>query len=228
VLTSNRDEAPSRATARVVRQVLDGHALVFPQDPQSGGSWICISEQGRVVCVLNGAFELHVRKLPYRRSRGLVVLDVFEQTSLTEFFENYSFEGIEPFTMVAFDEGRLFEMRWDNEQQHLKELDTDQPYIWSSATLYNETFRNKRQALFEAWLKKKEPYILDNILAFHTSDGTGDEHNDFIMNRFDLVKTVSITSIERTREAFQFYHKDLTSGQLIETSIDIATAQSLA
>ncbi len=225
ILTSNRDEAPSRATSEIaVQDNKEGQELIFPRDPRSGGSWICLSNQERLVCVLNGAFEKHKHRPPYRRSRGLVVLDVFEYPQIADFFDQYPLSGIEPFTMIIAEQNQLFEFRWDEQNRHLKQLDAQQAYIWSSATLYNPFYINKRAELFDQWLNDRSSYEVADILQFHQSGGTGDADNDFIMNRDNVVRTISITSVERDAQHYHFLHKDLLKGQSIQKQFEIKAA----
>ncbi|MBK9489945.1 MAG: NRDE family protein [Haliscomenobacter sp.] len=73
ILTSNRDEAPSRGATRLVVEEKEGKRLIFPQDPAAGGTWIAAASNQRMVCLLNGAFEAHNRQTPYRLSRGIMV-----------------------------------------------------------------------------------------------------------------------------------------------------------
>src|SRR5919199_3470936 len=100
VLTSNRDEHVSRPAAIPPQTYsIDGHSITFPKDPQGGGTWLATF--GTItVCLLNGAFVNHVHQPPYRRSRGLVVLDYFDTADPRQFIDSYDFSGIEPFTMV--------------------------------------------------------------------------------------------------------------------------------
>ncbi|MEO1517256.1 MAG: NRDE family protein [Bacteroidota bacterium] len=228
LLTSNRDESPSRATHALVRQSsLLGNALLFPQDPRSGGTWICMADSGRLICLLNGAFEKHQHRPPYHRSRGLVVLDAFDHVQIGDFFERYSLEGIEPFTMVVIEGADLYEFRWDGQQGHLQQLDRRKPYIWSSITLYDATYRASREALFEDWLRRQSVYVQDEILKFHSgeSGGTGDPDNDFVMNRRNVVRTVSISSVEKKDKAFYLLHKDLLGGTAIRQKLAFCDAE---
>jgi uncharacterized protein with NRDE domain len=149
-LTSNRDETPSRQPMELYYD--EANNLLFPKEPKHGGTWISASADNRLVCLLNGAFQKHKHEPPYRRSRGLVVLDYFEYGTTAQFVTNYYFDGIEPFTMVIVDNGKLFDFRWDGAAKHLLELDPEKPHIWSSSTLYNDEIKNKRIAWFQNWL----------------------------------------------------------------------------
>ncbi len=73
ILTSNRDESPMRKTIAPKKYDEQGIALVYPKDELAGGTWIGLSEKNRLVCLLNGGFEIHERKGPYAMSRGLIV-----------------------------------------------------------------------------------------------------------------------------------------------------------
>ena len=70
---------------------------------------------------------------PYRKSRGLIVLDSFNFDSIESFSQQYDFENIEPFTMIAVDfknENQLAEIRWDGRKVFYKKLSSDNYNIW--------------------------------------------------------------------------------------------------
>jgi uncharacterized protein with NRDE domain len=204
ILSSNRDESPNRA----VQSITQESDLLFPRDPGAGGTWICASGRGQVLCLLNGAFEAHERKVPYRLSRGLMVLAFFNYPSALAFFQTYPFEGIEPFTLVAGDGQELWEFRWDGENPSLKELDPRGSYIWSSATLYPAEIREKRASWFETWLQNQASNA-SSLLEFHQNAGEGDSWNDVVMDRNGVVKTVSITQVQKNEEHLHMYYLDL-------------------
>lgn len=210
ILTSNRDESPLRSPLELRAEA----GLLFPQDPKAGGTWICASEQGRLICLLNGAFVKHRHEPPYRKSRGLVVLEAFDYEQPEDFFEHYPLEGIEPFTMVFYDKNRLWDFRWDGQQRHLKSLSPKAPHIWSSATLYDDKIRSWRESWFADWQAKHPQPQLEDILAFHRGAGIGDSENDLVMSRHEgKVCTVSITAVEYKGNAFYFKYNDLIHDQ---------------
>ena len=144
ILTSNRDESPARSPKNVSMIGQKGVLLAFPRDAKAGGTWVAISGDNRVVCLLNGAFEWHRHNPPYKRSRGIMVLDFFTFSNANVFFDTYDFEGMEPFTMIIYDRDDLFEFRWDGNQKYVKLLDRNAKYIWSSTTLYTNEVKAKR------------------------------------------------------------------------------------
>ncbi|KYG77881.1 NRDE family protein [Roseivirga spongicola] len=212
IITSNRDEDPQRATHELTSQNLGGRLVYFPQDPKAGGTWFATDKENFTLVLLNGGFEKHSHKPPYRISRGIMLLQFFEINSVKDFVELYNFDGIEPFTLVLIDhsgnEVKLHQLVWSG-----KELDHQQlkntPHIWSSSTLYPQPVRDERRRWFKEWLVGRESYSQGEILEFHQFGGKGDAWNDFVMNREGRVQTVSVTSLDKKSDAFHFQHKSL-------------------
>ncbi len=210
LITSNRDERLSRKPSNVPGvQVVNGISLLFPKDTEAGGTWIACDDSGRTVCLLNGAFEPHIHNPPYRKSRGLVVLDYFQNKSVKEFEQQYDLTGIEPFTMVIAEDKLLFELRWDETKKYLKQLDQAKPNIHSSATLYTKETMALREEWFNNWLQNHEHYRVEDILNFHLFAGDGDAGNNIRMSRFGIVETLSVTSIKLENNLVEMYYADL-------------------
>ncbi len=220
ILTSNRDESAKRSSPDIATQSKDEVELLFPRDKGAGGTWIAIANTDRVVCLLNGAFEKHQHQPPYRKSRGIMVLEFFNYPSAHSFFENYEFEGMEPFTMIIIENEQLLEFRWDEKNIHIKELDRHQPHIWSSSTLYNDPIQKKRKKWFTQWQKENE-FGLDSILHFHKNAGEGNPANDLIMNRNNIVQTVSITSIIKNHRSIELQYHDLIHSNFQQKEIEL-------
>jgi hypothetical protein len=192
---------------------MDGHAH---------GTWLATGADSRTVCLLNGAFEKHSHRPPYRKSRGIVLLESFEFETTEQFAREYDFDGIEPFTLVVFDNDQklqISEVRWDEQNAHHSLIDTIHPHIWSSATLYSKEVREKREAWFKDWLQEHDTYDAKDIRDFHHFGGEGNSRIDFKMNWDDKVQTVSITSMEINAQGAQLYYEDLLQGEDAEVSI---------
>lgn len=209
IITSNRDETPLRATRAPQQEQHQQVTLLFPKDELAGGTWICAGSNNRVACLLNGAFERHMRQPPYRHSRGQVVLDYFLTTDTETFANTYNCDNLEPFTLVLRAADGLYELRWDGQQKHFKTLDMMVPHIWASATLYTAEYINKRREWFKQWLDKHRVYRAQDILDFHVTGGEGNVYNDIVMNRGNLVRTVSITSVVHTPQQIDMTYYDL-------------------
>ena len=146
-LTSNRDEHTGRARALPPRRHSE---LIYPQDATAGGSWVALKRSADAGVLLNGAFVKHRRQAKYRRSRGLVFLDILRAESPLQEFGLLRLDGIEPFTLVLFVQEQLFECRWDGAKKYVDELETHRPHIWSSVTLYDEAVRVEREQASDA------------------------------------------------------------------------------
>jgi len=217
VLSSNRDEHILRPLATPPADYnLNDLVLSFPKDPLGGGTWIALKKNKTVACLLNGAFEAHARKKEYRRSRGLVVLDFFNYKNIDDFSSNYSFNDIEPFTLIIVHNNamvELNELRWDGESVHLKRMDANKPAIWSSCTLYDKSIAAIRQRWFDSWLENKSTFEHDSIKEFHQNAGKEDSINGLIMARDNGMRTVCITSILCSSTSSEIHYSDIINGQ---------------
>ena len=150
-----------------------------------------------------------------------MALEYFGATNTEDFFRSYDFDGMEPFTMVIYDDGKLFDFRWDEQNKYIEELDVSQKHLWASSTLYTREAKMKRRIWFEEWLKDRTDFSQSAILDFHRNAGDGDPENDLVMNRGNFVRTTSITSIEKTSTKSELYFSDLLTGKTIVNSIDL-------
>ena len=219
VLTQNRDESPTRSAHELVKIKRNEKEVFFPKDTGAGGTWIAVADSNQMVSILNGAFSKHHHRPPYRKSRGIMGLEFFDFQDAEQFFRCYEFEGMEPFTMLIFDDGKLFDFRWDGRYKFVEELDVKEMHLWASSTLYTKEAKQKRRIWFETWKKDRTDFSQEAILDFHRTAGDGDPENDLVMNRSNLVRTTSITSINKTYSKFEIYFSDLLSGKELEEEI---------
>ena len=208
ILTHSRDEKAIRPAAQSPRTVnIGGRSVTFPKDPQGMGTWIA-SSNGLTVCLLNGAFVPHQPQPPYRHSRGLVVLDVFDYVSIDAFIQHYPFAGLEPFTLLLAETGRLTELRWNGKRLFMSEKDTKKPHIWSSVTLYTAEVVQERVRWFAQWQQQISYWSVAGIRAFHKTAGDGDAGNALRMNRSQY-NTVSLTSVLSNGTQTEMIYEDL-------------------
>jgi len=221
-LTSNRDEKSWRKDAipPTVYQ-FDSGKILFPKDADAGGTWIAIHENGNSIVFLNGGFVFHQSAPPYRKSRGLILLDLIEGATPYNSFLAVKLNDIEPFTAIIWDDQQLFECRWDGSQKYCKQYDESQPHIWSSVTLYDEEVIQKREDWFQNFLNSKAIITQPDILHFHQFTGDGDAHNDLMMNRDGKVFTVSVSSICIKNDKASFVYLDLKNDLEYEQGISI-------
>lgn len=221
-ITSNRDEKHWRSSA-IVPTVYAGETgrLLYPKDGDAGGTWIAAHENGNAIVFLNGGFIRHTPEPPYRKSRGLILLDLINSPNPVMAFTTMPLHQIEPFTAVLWNAGQLFECRWDGEQKYTTRLSVSQPHIWSSATLYDEAVVEKRKSWFRKWLQQHQQPSPDDILHFHQFTGDGDAHNDLRMNRNGQVFTVSVTLMALTDETTQMHYLDLKNNTTFKQQLTV-------
>lgn len=211
VLTSNRDVSWKRAPASSPQIHMEhGVDLLYPRDEEAGGTWIGSSYDNRLICLLNGGFENHERKLPYRKSRGLIVTELLAAPELSTALEAIDLEEIEPFTLVTVewkDELTLGEFVWDGSMKHHSIMHIA-PKIWSSSTLFDPAMRDARQHWFEDW-KRQEDFSPQSILEFHRTAGKGDDDVGVVLKR-KQVGTVSITQFVR-QESSRFHYQPVSA-----------------
>lgn len=215
ILTHSRDEKRLRPAALPPRTVsLHDQRVTFPQDPQGQGTWIATSVQ-TTLCILNGAFIAHQPQPPYKHSRGLVVVHYFDYPSVDAFAEDYDFRGIEPFTLLVMEAGRLVELRWNGHRLFVHEKDPQQPHIWSSVTLYAPDVIEKRERWFRDWLSQHSKPTVSGIRQFHHAAGDGDPENSLRMNRRaafgqGALLTLSLTSVVHDEAGLDMVYDDFT------------------
>ncbi|MFM9984762.1 MAG: NRDE family protein [Flavobacteriales bacterium] len=221
VVTSNRDEHIGRPAAHfphVVQQ--KNQQLLFPKDGLAGGTWFAISDLGRIAVLLNGAFEKHIRKPTYNRSRGLILLDILMHEVPLEIFQTMDFSEVEPFTLIYYEGKAVNELRWDAGQKYTKELDPEEHHIWSSSTLYEADIRQKRDALFHEFVLTENSMNENALLGFHQFNH-GDFENGFVIDRNTGLKTVSITQTVISENEINMRYHDLLGNSINSSQIPI-------
>lgn len=212
VLTSNRDEKtirPIAITPKIYR--IKGKNMIFPKDSKAGGSWCVLDEKGTVLILLNGASIKHEVKAAYRKSRGLIVLDIISHVSPLALWQDINLEDIEPFTLVLYQEKRLFQLRWNGEEKESIELDPTKNYIWSSVTLYSEEISIERASWFAAFLENQPKNLSSQMIRFHKYTQEENKENGLVINRNNAIRTVSITQVVFEKNKMSIGYHDLVA-----------------
>jgi uncharacterized protein with NRDE domain len=219
LLTHNRDEFVERPIALPPQTYLHTNSfgenlqLTYPKDPKGGGTWILVAEKF-TLCLLNGAFVPYIPTPPYRRSRGLVLLDFFDYQNIENFAANYNLVGIEPFTLWIIENDtnntplEFIEFRWDSQKLHQIKLDSKTTHIRSSTTLYTPEIIKNRETWFGQWLQENPHYDDKQIIDFHLFGGQNDKNSNLVMHRKDKL-TVSITAIAKYEKENRMVYRDL-------------------
>jgi len=219
VLTSNRDEAPSRATILPSIYEINSTKMLFPKDALAGGTWIGTSDKNRLVCLLNGGFEPHKRQGSYRMSRGVIVTDLLGAADIKLTIKSYDFRNIEPFTIILvnwINDLELHELVWDGTKTHFSEKPL-MPHIWSSSLLYSESDKKKRESWFSDFIFNNLRPTETELLDFHKTAGEGDSQTNLIMDK-GFVKTKSISQFSKKEPISNFRYEDLETQEIAELS----------
>lgn len=214
VITSNRDEHSDRPLAIAPKQYLYNNTpLYFPKDPKAGGSWFVVKPDNAVFVLLNGAEQKHISNPPYDKSRGVILLEIASAHNLMEYWDCIDLLRIEPFTIIAFIQQKLFQLRWNGHLKELKMLDNKAPKIWSSSTLYNPDIMEQRAFWFSEFLSQNhKPIEARDLMNFHTTTQSNDIENGLLINRNTKIRTKSITQCILENNRIELLHADLING----------------
>ncbi|MEP6747569.1 MAG: NRDE family protein [Bacteroidota bacterium] len=197
LFTHSRDESSIRAKAIAPKEYsVQNYDLLFPKDAGAGGTWIACGKNGNAAALMNGAFEKHEHKPPYKKSRGLIFMDMMASDDLYFSYVDADLTGIEPFTVILWNNKNLYECRWNGGEKNITRLEETEAYTWSSVTLYDEAVLLKRKEWFQDWLQQHPGPCTDEIIEYHLTAGDGDVYNNIRMNRDGKMLTVSITAME--------------------------------
>jgi hypothetical protein len=189
ILTQNRDESHLRPTSdEILTREIEHKPFTGPIDLVSKGTWIYYSDE-YVVCILNGEYEKHSHLPPYRKSRGLIVLEFLKFNSVEEFAKEIDLKGIEPFTMVMVhrknSERKI--LVWNGKEKFLEDHSGEELIVRSSSTLYNSEEKEFHHHEFEQIREITSPEIMKmhDKLKMHPN------------TQFPTVQTTSITQIRQ-------------------------------
>ena len=198
ILTSNRDEDPARSTRPPeFLELRNGLKVIAPRDEVKGGTWLAAGTDGRMACLMNGAFGKHQRQLPYRKSRGFMVFEAMEARTFETFIEEISPERIEPFTLLMCDREWFWKLVWDGARKYAWEIPSESIHLWSSPTLYSPQAHAAKEHYFKTVLSAFDP-LPEAIYHLHGGKGA----TPFVLDK-PGVRTVSITQVEYCNGSMQ-------------------------
>lgn len=205
-ITSNRDENISRSHTLPPKMYLkNGFKIFYPQDVKSKGTWIGYNEFGTVAILLNGAFVKHQQAENYKQSRGLIIPFILSNINSLNALQTSNFFGIEPFTIVLYQNNNLYECRWDATSLYTKQLQTNKAYLWNSVTLYTNKIEHENNLqMLSLWHKN---ITREQIFNFHNSKKY---ELQLPLNSIENnIKTVSITLIDCQNEHIAINYENL-------------------
>jgi uncharacterized protein with NRDE domain len=211
IITSNRDENIHRPSATVPNvQSFGNKKIYYPKDPQAGGTWFAADATGNAFVLLNGAELKHEHSPPYRKSRGLILLEIASSTSPLKCWDTIDLTNIEPFTIVSFVEHELIEMTWDGHQKKKTSKNHLSSFLWASSTLYSPAIQQARKQWFQNFIiEKSRPLTSDNLIHFHTQTQSEDKVNGLVISRNGILLTKNITQFHMEDTQVRMVHLDL-------------------
>ncbi len=226
VLTSNRDEKVFRPTLAPAVYEKAGLKICYPKDAKAGGSWIAMNNQGRLCCLLNGAYKAHQKQNFHTLSRGKVLVELASSSlGAFEFFSKKDLSAVEPFTIITIDhENRKIknfnEFIWDGKQKNYRFLDVDQTYLWSSVTLYSKKNREIRKQWFQNFLLDNQGVNSpERMIMFHSGKHTTDKTINLVMEGDNGLRTVSISQVIPKKNGFKMEYSDLITNHKIVSEL---------
>lgn len=198
-LVSNRDESRRRDGALPPRRHdLAGVGVgAWPTDPQGGGTWIGMGDQGLVVTLLNiyrGSSEDCAPRRAGERSRGELiprVLDAADAEAVASALGRMDLSSYRGFRLVAVNRSAVVECRWDGAELEVA-------VHGAGAMCFSSHGRGDARAqhrlhLFRRWFADR-PVTPEHQDAFHRHRWASRPDISVRMAREDA-RTVSITTV---------------------------------
>lgn len=226
----NRDEQRTRALGLPPDvHTTGGRTAVYPTDPQSGGTWLAVTDAGLVLAVLNSNPPIPASERG-RRSRGAIIPALLEADTpadaLAEFDRRFDFAEFPPFRLVLVGRGILADVQWDGrEPMVLNRLIAGAPLLFTSSGLGDHIVEGVRRELFDVMFATnlaEWPAVQD---AFHRHRWAGREHLSVDMCRPDA-QTVSrsVIELDDTAATYRYAADPADSGSETITTLSFLRA----
>jgi hypothetical protein len=187
----NRDEQKTRATALAPEL---HNAMIYPIDPQGGGTWIGVSLKGQTLALLND-YQSLFDPSAVTHSRGVLIPHLLNSDEpVLEQLQNMDLTGFAPFKLCVFPKdlslknNNVMFLRW-NAQQLTQSMVG--PFATSSSVEL-EGVTKKRTGQFNKLIDLNHP-SKDQFLAFHASKE--EQGRDSVDMFRDDAMTVSMSHI---------------------------------
>jgi Transport and Golgi organisation 2 len=214
VFTFNRDEKPERHTPHfMVHEKLAHKEIYYAKDSKAGGTWFAADSLGNAAMLFNGAFSKHEKQAVYKKSRGVILLAVISAQNMLRFYDAEDLEAVEPFSILLFENGKLYRLTWDGIIKHAAPLSNETNYIFSSATLYDEMMQQQRRLWLAEFFIQQQQITGNAMFQFHSYYKKEDKQNGLIIERPGGCSTLSISQLIVTTEAAEIKHLDLKTGE---------------
>jgi Transport and Golgi organisation 2 len=206
----NRDERRTRAAARPPRVWSTGASwAVYPQDPESGGTWIGVNGDGLVVALLNGtSTSAAPHAMP--RSRGSIVPGLLACTTIAravQACEALDVRLFEPFRLVMVQRDAVAVVTSDAARPSPEACPLVAPVMFTSSSLGDDVVEVPRRRLFERLVLAADDWLRGQS-RFHRHRWRRRPEISVRMSRGDAA-TVSRTTIDVTSRTVDLEYEAL-------------------
>ena len=203
IVTSNRDEQRSRknSLAPEIIELVDRKAIIA-RDAQAQGTWLLTDNLGRTAILLNGAFESHVATPPYRESRGIILMNLFQEENFKSAFLFYNLENIEPFQVIYLDQEWAFQCVWDGNQKQLFEIDLSTPQVFFSPTLYSKEQQTEKRNHFFKTFTDLSLFKAPRLFEFHSEQNENSDLDFFMSREHQITRSISQVELNSTQSNY--------------------------
>lgn len=211
-LLMNRDERRLRAAAWPPAAVeIDGVSVIRPIDPQSGGTWIAMSDKGIVLALLNASGPAPSGG---GRSRGTIIPALISSAGFEELAARWAgldLSAVAPCTLVAatLNQTAVFVHPAPVRPGGVSAPSASGNLVTSSS-LGDDLVRGPRQSLFaELMAQADEPWVAQT--RFHQHAWPDRRHLSVLMSRPDAC-TVSRTEVVLKPERLDMRYGPIVDG----------------
>lgn len=210
-LVFNRDEQLTRSTG--TDPTIEEHGgirAILPRDPDSGGTWIAVTEFGLAFAVLNvNPSEEGSGDSSKGKSRGLLIpplLECVSVDSVARALPAVASEVIKPFRLVVTDGLELLDALGQNGCVKSEIINLDKSIMKTSSGLGDDVVEPPRRKQFEFMFGDADANLEEAQEAFHSFRFPDQDEISVDMKRLDAC-TVSSTVIDVTEHRIQMIHR---------------------
>ncbi len=213
----NRDERRTRAAARPPRTFpTEVSWATYPTDPESGGTWIGVNDDGLVLALLNRTpASSEPRAWPH--SRGSVVPALLACPSIPRALktcDEMDLSGLAPFRIVMAHRSAVAMVTVDRMRPSAEQFPLVEPMMFTSSSLGDTVVEMPRRRLFDQLVLAGGDW-LQGQFRFHRHRWDTRPEISVQMTREDAA-TVSRTTIAVTARTIEVDYESL--GGEVETS----------
>jgi hypothetical protein len=214
-LVCNRDESVSRGLAvEPQRHAFGSTSAVFPIDPDGGGTWIGVNDDGLVMAILNRSAAQHAGpRRPELRSRGAIIPALLRFRSLPDAVHaagDLDPADFAPFQLVALQGRAVSALIWDGNGalETTWGIPMTQPLLFTSSSLGDAPVEPPRRRLFVASVINAPDSWLEGQRRFHRHQWRERPDVSVCMERSGA-RTVSRSTIDVTADGSTFDYEPL-------------------